>query len=473
MAVLFGGVVGIRPWDGLFDYECVLAAVGFSLESDEPAVVDGAVDGGGGHVGVAWYPAPAAELDVGGVDDAPCLVAVGDDLEEQAAAFLVDGHVAEFIDDDQPRLADGGEFVVEPVVVLGAAKAHEQVAGGEEAHRDVVQTCEASDGDGEVGLAASNVAVEDEVLGVLDELEALELATPPVGGHFENEINNGMPNKPTFVEDFCHRLSQDWNQCGRGGVAERYLKEETNKFIQFEGDSKQYLLPDFERAARIAEFGGYMEDARREKRPLALSIEDCPQLDAQHGIHRYEEHLDEQRATNRRNVRGRVWKKILFAFVCLIVACGVEWILDELQEVVTRTGIFSGILPDWAWNIIEMVVFLLVAEFVTDMISKSFPNMMSLPKALDSMFHWFGDLAGVGTRTSTYCTPDEADSVTTKHKPRYYVERCNAARPVDVVIPYALKQYVALWRKEREQNNPGTCRAVMLGSTRHLTRRSR
>ena len=60
-------------------------------------------------------------------------------MEEQAAAFLVDGHVAEFIDDDQPRLADGGEFVVEPVVVLGAAKAHEQVAGGEEAHRDVVR----------------------------------------------------------------------------------------------------------------------------------------------------------------------------------------------------------------------------------------------------------------------------------------------------------------------------------------------
>ncbi len=331
---------------------------------------------------------------------------------------------------------------------------------------------------------------------------ACEASVRNISKHYNiDEINNGMPNKPTFVEDFCHRLSQDWKQCGRRSVAERYLKEETNKFIQFEGDSKQYLLPDFERAARIAEFGGYMEDARREKRLLASSIEDCPQLDAQHGIHRYEEHLDEQRATNRRNVRGRVWKKILFAFVCLIVACGVEWILDELQEVVTRTGIFSGILPDWAWNIrvwkkilfafvclivacgvewildelqevvtrtgifsgilpdwawniIEMVVFLLVAEFVTDMISKGFPNMMSLSEALDSMFHWFGDLAGVGTRTSTYCTPGEADSVTTKHKPRYYVERCNAARPVDVVIPYALKQYVAFWRKEREQNNP-------------------
>ncbi len=284
---------------------------------------------------------------------------------------------------------------------------------------------------------------------------ACEASVRNISKHYNiDEINNGMPNKPTFVEDFCHRLSQDWNQCGLGSVAERYLKEETNKFIQFEGDSKQYLLPDFERAARIAEFGGYMEDARREKRLLASSIEDCPQLDAQHGIHRYEEHLDEQRATNRRNVRGRVWKKILFAFVCLIVACGVEWILDELQEVVTRTGIFSGILPDWAWNIIEMVVFLLVAEFVTDMISRGFPNMMSLSEALDSMFHWFGDLAGVGTRTSTYCTPDEADSVTTKHKPRYYVERCNAARPVDVVIPYALKQYVAFWRKEREQNSP-------------------
>ena len=58
---------------------------------------------------------PGAGFDVGGVDDAPCFVAVGDDPEERAASFLVDGHVAEFVDDQESGLADGGEFVVESV----------------------------------------------------------------------------------------------------------------------------------------------------------------------------------------------------------------------------------------------------------------------------------------------------------------------------------------------------------------------
>ena len=77
----------------------MFASVGAAFESDEPSVVDGAVDEGGGHVLVAEHASPSAEFDVGGVDDAPCLVAVGDDLEEETAAFLVYGQVAELVDD--------------------------------------------------------------------------------------------------------------------------------------------------------------------------------------------------------------------------------------------------------------------------------------------------------------------------------------------------------------------------------------
>ena len=84
---------------GLFGHEGVFASVGAAFESDEPSVVDGAVDEGGGHVLVAEHASPSAEFDVGGVDDAPCLVAVGDDLEEETAAFLVYGQVAELVDD--------------------------------------------------------------------------------------------------------------------------------------------------------------------------------------------------------------------------------------------------------------------------------------------------------------------------------------------------------------------------------------
>ena len=75
MAVVFGLVVGIGPRCWLFGHECVLATVGFALESDETSVVDGAVDEGRGHVLVSRDASPAAGFDVGGVDDVAFLVA--------------------------------------------------------------------------------------------------------------------------------------------------------------------------------------------------------------------------------------------------------------------------------------------------------------------------------------------------------------------------------------------------------------
>ena len=100
----------------LFGHEGVFASVGAALESDEPSVVDGAVDEGGGHVLVAEHASPSAEFDVGGVDDAPCLVGIGNDLEEEPAALLVYGQVAELVDDEKSGLADAREFPVEPVL---------------------------------------------------------------------------------------------------------------------------------------------------------------------------------------------------------------------------------------------------------------------------------------------------------------------------------------------------------------------
>ena len=58
-------------------------------------------------------PAPSAGFDVGGVDDALGLVRVGDDLEQETTAFLVDGYVPKFIDDDQARFTNGRQLFVE------------------------------------------------------------------------------------------------------------------------------------------------------------------------------------------------------------------------------------------------------------------------------------------------------------------------------------------------------------------------
>ena len=105
------------------------APVRVAVEADHAPVVHGPVDDGGGHVRVAEHASPAAEFDVRGEDHALTFIRIGDDLEQQAAAFLIDGHVAELVDDQEPRLADHGEFLVEPVVRFGAQQAPGQPGG--------------------------------------------------------------------------------------------------------------------------------------------------------------------------------------------------------------------------------------------------------------------------------------------------------------------------------------------------------
>ena len=168
-------------------------AVGLALESGHPAVVDGAVDDRGGHVGVAEDPAPSAELDVGGVDDALPLVRVGHDLEEQAAALLVDGHVAELVEDDEPGFADHGEFPVESAFRAGAQQSHDEFGGGEEPDRDAPPAGLAPQRDGEVGLACAGRPEHDHVLVVVDEVEGFEGLTPVVDGEPQGRPGRSRP----------------------------------------------------------------------------------------------------------------------------------------------------------------------------------------------------------------------------------------------------------------------------------------
>ena len=159
-----------RPFSWLSGHEGVLAAVGASLESDEPAVAHGAVDQRGGHVLVAEHASPAGELDVRGVDHAPGLVGIRYDLEQEPGALLVDRHVAELVDDQEPRLGDLPELRVEPVLALRAAQPHEQPGRGEEPDRYRAHAREPAQRDREMGLAGADGPVEHEWIGnsVLD-----------------------------------------------------------------------------------------------------------------------------------------------------------------------------------------------------------------------------------------------------------------------------------------------------------------
>ena len=164
-------------------HEGVGPSVGFALEPDHASVVDGAVDDRGGHVGVAEHPALSAGLDVGGADDALGLVRVGDDLEQEPAAFLVDGHVAELVDDDHAGLGDGLRFPVEFAFRVGAQEPHDQARGGVEPHRHALPAGLPAQRDGEVGLAGAGRPEHDHVLRTVEESEGFEPAALPVRRH--------------------------------------------------------------------------------------------------------------------------------------------------------------------------------------------------------------------------------------------------------------------------------------------------
>ena len=165
---------------GLF-HEGVPVPVGFAVEADDPAVVHDTVDDRGGHVPVSEHVAPPAGLEVRGEDDAAGLVAVRAGLEQEPGPVDVDGQVAELADDDQPGPADRLKLLVEMVLVLGLPQSHDQARGSEEPDGDHALAGEHADRDGQVGFAAAHVAVEHEVLGPVDELQAFQLPASPVG----------------------------------------------------------------------------------------------------------------------------------------------------------------------------------------------------------------------------------------------------------------------------------------------------
>ena len=67
--------------------------------------------------------------------DAPGLVGIRYDLEQEPGALLVDRHVAELVDDREPRPGDLPELRIEPVLPFRVAQPHEQLGRVEEPDR--------------------------------------------------------------------------------------------------------------------------------------------------------------------------------------------------------------------------------------------------------------------------------------------------------------------------------------------------
>ena len=154
----------------------VLEAPALVAGLDDVAVMGEAVEERRGHLGVAEDARPFAEGEVGGDDDRGLLVEAADQVEQELAAGLGEGQVAELVEDDEvhPR-----EVVGHAALAAGAALGLElvdQVDDVEEAAAGAVADAGPGDGDGQMGLAGAGAADQDDVALVGEELAAGEVA---------------------------------------------------------------------------------------------------------------------------------------------------------------------------------------------------------------------------------------------------------------------------------------------------------
>ena len=123
---------------------------------------------------VVEHGAPVSRCSVGGQDDRPALIARGHHLEEKVGGVLVDGQVAELVDDEDVGPGEGAQLLVERGVALRRRQLVDDLHRGAEEH--AVSSLAGGDakGDREVALAETGRPDEQDVAPVLDELEVEE-----------------------------------------------------------------------------------------------------------------------------------------------------------------------------------------------------------------------------------------------------------------------------------------------------------
>ena len=142
---------------------------------DDIAVVGQAIEQRGRHFRVAEHAWPFAEGKVGRHDDGRALVEPADQVEQELAAGLGEGQIAEFVEDDE---VEAGEIIGEPPLPSGAGLRLEpidEIDGRKEAAARTGADAGAGDGDRQMRLARSRTADQYDVTLLDDEAAAGEI----------------------------------------------------------------------------------------------------------------------------------------------------------------------------------------------------------------------------------------------------------------------------------------------------------
>ena len=194
---------------GISAFDAVFHAVAGAFDDDGVAMMKETVEHGGGDSGVTVENGgPLVEGLVGGEDDGAAFVAGADDLEEQISSALVDGEVADFVEDKQSRVGVFAQFGFEGAFGLGGVESVDDVDGVGEENAHALLAGGVAECRGKMGFTETYESQEDDVRLVVDELESelvLDLETVdflgPVPAEGVEGFNDWEPGGPDASGD--------------------------------------------------------------------------------------------------------------------------------------------------------------------------------------------------------------------------------------------------------------------------------
>lgn len=243
---------------------------------------------------------------------------------------------------------------------------------------------------------------------------AYEMSICNISKHYNAEdIKQEASKESSFFKDFWSRLERHWNS---GSNADnRFLQRESNAFVEFTNVAD---IPPFEKAARI-----------------------LPRVEGQdkhETIPRYEFNLKLQR----RIQKLTLLKKVPGQIVSLIFAVFLVMILNVLFEFVHNlcAGEFSTLIS-WSAFLnfgIETIIFFVIGEFVTTVITNKFPKFLSLSEASQGIVRVFKDAYHVlFSKANTYVSEYGVDCT----------EKRSQSVSIDFLESDELKQYTDFYKR--------------------------
>ena len=200
---------------------------------------------------------------------------------------------------------------------------------------------------------------------------ACEASICNISKHYNSDEIVRGGDMPTFKADFFARLGRDWNN---GEATDtRYSYDESNFFIEYK---KPNSLPNLSEALRLTEYDKGKKLKKEEKKTS-----------------RYEFKLKEERRSHRRRSIGAIFRKILACLLCVVFACMFAMFFQGLQDLVDGENIIKIMLDmnSLKHSLAITLGFLFVTEFVTTILTRIFPGLVSLGEALGGMGRLIAD----------------------------------------------------------------------------------